>query len=383
MNDAPAQLRHELDQLADDVRPVDLLGGVLGRSQQIGRRRAATASAVAAGVVAVVLLATWQAVGGWRAAPAIPAGPSGSAASPGTPATPTSGTAAPTSPPATAAPVWLSLPGLSGLLFYQVQRTGGYVVIGQGRAYGIGPRGDQVTVSPDGTQIAYIDDTRTLCTVGTDGRDPHPITGNLAGAGFEPAWSPDSTRVIVAAHSDTSVGTPEIVDVRTKRVTALPKAPKGVHFHWSGDGRHLVYSNGAGRIGIADADGGNPRLVPILGDFGSPANHNRERAAGLYSVSPDASLIAVNRHTGDEPDGDIGRYLFANAVVDARTGTVVPAPVLGELSAVVFAADGSVLYRATVAGTTTLTEVNAAGQVVGSAAEPVSFADYNLLAYHP
>lgn len=140
-------------------------------------------------------------------------------------------------------------------------------------------------------------------------------------------------------------------------------------------------ATGVCKLGTADADGGNARLVPVFGDMNSGANPQQRRSCDPYSVSPDGSLIAVNQRTGDQPDGDVGRDLVANAIVDTRTGSNVTLPVTGTITAVLFQPNGDLLVRSSNGGANQLTLLGADHTIKSQVTEPASVKNARLLAY--
>ena len=197
-----------------------------------------------------------------------------------------------------------------------------------------------------------------------------------AGAGFEPVWSPDS-RWLLTAQGRPGATTVVVVDVATGSVTPLPHQVPGVHFLWSADGRHIGYATGDGHLGVADADGGNARVVPLIGDQNPAVNPRYRRSFDPYSLSPDGKRMAVILHTNsDQTDGDIGRDFGANAVIDTTTGGDVPLPVSGDVVAVLFQPDGGMVIR-----TGRLTFVNAAGTVTGQVDLPAAASGWRLFDY--
>ncbi len=120
----------------------------------------------------------------------------------------------------------------------------------------------------------------------------------------------------------------------------------------------------------------------MIGDF-TAANPDRERSCDPFSLSPDGSKMAVDLHTGDTPDGDIGRNVFANTVVDTGTGAIVRLPVSGTVSAVLFQPDGGMLVRTTDGGRNRLTLVSSTGSVTAQVTEPAAAKGLWLIGYAP
>jgi TolB protein len=296
-----------------------------------------------------------------------------------TPSTPTGSTSMPDPGPPTATGA------ITGTLYYvdpdqdQVLRS---TPAGVTRVLAAGGR--SANVSPDGQRIAYI--THGSDLVVTDGAGTHPRTvmHGVVDPGFEPAWSPDGNRLLVTRQDPKAPGgQPGLVNVATGHFAPLAHDPHGIHYVWSADGQHLGYSSGTCQVGLADPDGGNAHLVPVLGNLDPKLNPDRRRSCDPYSISPDATRMAVDLHTGDMPDGDIGRGLHANAVIDTRTGESVRLPVTGTVTAVLFLRDGGMLVRTRTGQSTGLVLLSAAGTVLGRATETPATKDLELLAYVP
>ena len=293
---------------------------------------------------------------------------------PFSPSSPSSSPSVSVSPSVDPVPSGGSVVGLSGWLYYFAYPD----------VYRLTPAGLELvladapsaSVSPDGAWIAYVDEASLeLVVVDRDGGQPRSVLSGVVGTGYEPAWSPDSRRLLVARMAgDAGQVSFGVVDVASGVFTALPQQIQAIHPLWSADGQHLGYATGTCQIGIADADGGNARIVPVFGDFDPAVNPQRRRSCDPYSLSPDGALMAVNQRTGDEPDGDVGRDLAADAVVDTRTGADVALPVSGQVWSVLFSPNGEVLVRSTTDGgdTFTLTLLNADLTIKTQVAEPAT-----------
>jgi hypothetical protein len=282
--------------------------------------------------------------------------------------------APPASAPASAGP---SAPaGLGGTLYYvSFDEKGGPSVLhgligGTLRTLASLPGTGYLTanVSPDGSLVSWIDD-RTgaghLAVARVDGtgrRDLGPVDG--LGTCAEPVWSPDSRRLLIEL-----AGKPYYADAGGAGLTAAPKLT-GCHVLWSGG--KLSYGDGAGKVYVANADGTGAQAIPHLGTgpAGSP------RSFDFESLSPDGSRIVLDLHTGDMPDGDAARGLYANTVLDTRTGATVATPPFQQA---LFLPDGSLLAR----DKGTLTVVSPAGQTVLTKVEPPEAKNWMLLGYAP
>ena len=330
----------------------------------LAARRIGTATVALAALTALAACAERPA-GSASAAPSIAGSPS-AAASPSPSPTPVAG----------------SVAGLPGWLYYEADQgrlvrltQSAPVTVLQSAAW-------SANVSPDGRWVAYLADNGDVTVVDRDGGNPRVVMKGSAGVGYEPAWSPDSTQLLVARVGIAAM-VPGVVTVATGSFTALAHNPNGIHYLWSADGRHVGYATGTCQLGEADADGGNARLVPVFGSQDKAKNPNFRRSCDPFSLAPDGSTMAVDMRTGDEPDGDIGRNLRANAVVDMATGALMPLPVPGTVSAVLFQPDGGMLVRSGPSGHGTLTLLKPDGSVATQVPEPPSAADFALLGYAP
>lgn len=292
--------------------------------------------------------------------------------------------AVPSPSPSSSRPVVGSVVGLAGWLYYadsdrllRLTRSGGKTVLSAG-AYG-------ANVSPDGASIAFVDGGGNVVVTDRDGQHRRTVLPGSISLGYEPAWSADSRRLLVARSAspsgDTTIG---VVTVASGHFTALAHQPQdAIHPLWSADGEHLGYATGTCRLGTADADGGNARIVPVFGDRNTAVNPPRRRSCDPYSISPDGRLIAVHQRTGDQPDGDIGRDLFANAIVDTRTGQNVSLPVTGSITAILFQPNGEILVRSSRNGANQLTLLNPDRTTKAHVTEPTSVKNFELLGYTP
>ncbi len=284
--------------------------------------------------------------------------------------------------PSPAVPVAGSIAGLPGWLYYadsdrllRLTSSGVETVLSTG-GYG-------ANVSPDGASIAFVDEGGNVVVADRDGQHRRTVLRGSINHGFEPAWSSDSQRLLAARGVEAGNVTIGIITVASASFTALAHQPQdAIHLLWSADGQHLGYATGTCQIGTADADGGNARIVPVFGDRNSAANPQQRRSCDPYSISPDGSMIAVNQRTGDQPDGDIGRDLFANTIIDTRTGDNVTLPVTGSITAILFQPNGDILVRTT-SGTNQLTLLNPDRTIKAQVTEPATVKDSRLLGYTP
>ncbi len=269
-----------------------------------------------------------------------------------------------------------SIVGLPGWLYY-VDGSGRLLRLTAGGLVTVpGVDGWTANLSPDGQHIAYSGSN--VIVTDQDGHSPRTLIQGSAGAGYEPAWSPDSTQILAAKGPDS---TPQmgVITVATGQFTPLPHNLKGIHYLWSADGQHLGYATGTCQIAVADLNGANSRLVPVLGDQDTTHNPQRKRSCDPYSISPDGSLMAVDLHTGSMNDGDIARNLTANAVIDTRTGASVPLSVTGTITAVLFTTEGGMLIRSRSGSTNQLTLLSRQHTIITQVNEPPTTTNLRLL----
>jgi hypothetical protein len=140
------------------------------------------------------------------------------------------------------------------------------------RAIGGGDAGgcfNQLSVSPDGTQLAHAEalsdengtETCVISVVNTDGSGEHLLT-KWGDGGEAPVWSPSGSEI--AYNGGFSGGTIAVVEVATGARRVL--AP-GQGAHWSPDGRQLVFTSlgpaqGTAVSAIASDGSGLRQLTP-------------------------------------------------------------------------------------------------------------------------
>ena len=168
-------------------------------------------------------------------------------------------------------------PDGSNVVFASDKGDGLYVVDTEGGQPVRIAEGEEPTLSPDGTQIAYLGLPRSGCCVpskrehvwvaNADGTDAHEILADepaLDKGVFSLTWSPAGDRIAMAnslgAHVAIYTFAPDGSDF-TEVIT------DGFNPHWSPDGSQIAFgSPGRDGVSVADADGSNIRTF----SFGAP-----------------------------------------------------------------------------------------------------------------
>ncbi|AEV81924.1 hypothetical protein ACWT_0909 [Actinoplanes sp. SE50] len=350
-------LRQSLSGIADDVHFVDLHARALGRSRQIRRNRitAVTASALAVLGLAGFGVANLDA---FRTRPGPPAVVAASVSpSPGA----TVRKPAPSGPATVtmAVPASKSLTALTGELFYRSKSGTVVRFTGDGTRTTVLDRANQaVAISPDGRQVAYVSAGKLRLA----GAAQPLLSGTVDIAKQLPSWSPDGTRLLVAAPS------PAVLTVATGKLGPIPGGLKGQNFHWSGDGSKLFYTAGQ-RIRVGAA------TVPVFGD--PDVGRNPEQLSGDLVLSVDRTGARFALRLSNSFDVD----QRPDTVADASTGALDPIPVPGTVESALFDTDGNLMVRATDGDRRVLSLFSATGTLLVQATEPASLRDLDLIAY--
>ena len=226
-------------------------------------------------------------------------------------------------------------------------------------------------VAPDGRRASWVDDATGTLRIVDLGTGKVTLTRkNVDAQCAEPGWAPDSRHLLL--HDVAGTRSLGVLDVATGTVAGLPYQLDGCHLTWSADGTAIGYVDGAGKLFVARADGSQRRQVPGLGDGGRLATFD------LESVSAKGDRVALWVNNGSTPAGDVARGLSSNAIVDTRTGHLVPLPVDGLLQAV-FRADGTMLARVKGNAHNQIVLVSVAGAVLSRVDEPAALRNQLLL----
>lgn len=399
MNAPEDRLRSELADLAAEVHVVDLRDRALRTSRRLGIRRAVITGAA---VVAVVAIAAGAAFAIQIDRVPVPPPVDNNSVSP-SPLLPPS--PQPSSPPSTgSSPTGEAPVPLAGTLFYvdfpgpdptsasstvaRVQRwsPGGPVRTG----LSVGRLAAQTTlnISPDGRKAAWVEEDRSILVVANVDGTGRKELGRVAETTCrEPVWSPDSKRLLTSRFVPSSGppptdGVPPVeagtFDAGTGAFRKLPGEFSGCHVLWSADNSTLVFPSDS-RLFVADASGHNVRTVPGFGPGTSPARVCND----VESVSPDGSRVVLWVPRPGEPWGDIARGLYANTVVDTRTGKAVDLPIQGTLSQAIYLADGKLLVRVEGSQQNRLVLLSPQLTVLDERDEPAALKTSTLLSHAP
>ena len=225
-------------------------------------------------------------------------------------------------------------------------------------------------VSPDGTRMSWVDEDGKLHVSGVDGKNAKVLSDKYDQNCNEPKWSGDGKRLLVSKPSST--GALGWVDADSGAFTKVVDRTPGCHVRQTGDAKRYVYQDGGADVWISmDATLTNSTKVQVPG----------RSTVDYAAVSADGSRLALLLTTPDGETGDVGRSLFANAVVDTAHGTIVKLPVEGTLRQVFFTPDGGMIIRYKTGAGTQVAVVDRNNAVVRTVAEPDRLKDTELNRY--
>ncbi|RAO08535.1 TolB family protein [Micromonospora noduli] len=390
MNDQ--RLRLDLTALADEVTSVDLRDRTLRTSRRLGIQRAVATSAAALVLIAAAA-GTAFAIRPDQSPTPLPADTPSVTATPTPTPTPTPSTSAgdtPGAPPSGG--TGTNTPSVQfGKLFYgPASVTDAKMVNLRSWRPGDSPVRllalpepaalGNASISPDGRRVAWVDrddsGESTLVVADADGSDRQEMRSHVAGD-CAPVWSPDG-RHLLFVEAATATGEPVrrgVLDTRSgkRTVTWWPGQARGCHALWSADGRSIAEAVYIG-VTLYATDGTKKRTVPGFSIRGL-------RSHDIASLSSDGSRIALLLRKPNEDSGDIARELWANAVLDTRSGKQVALPLGGRtLRQVYFQSDDSMVVRVQSGSGYAVLLVDKDGRKVSETAEPASLKDEQILA---
>jgi Tol biopolymer transport system component len=133
--------------------------------------------------------------------------------------------------------------------------------------------------SPDGSQLVFaasreapggIDPDNDLYVVNADGTGRRLLVSAERRSEFDPAWSPDGTRIAFAtdiyrpdglSHPEVELGLRTVRPDGTDERVIVPAGQLAYHSDWSPDGGSLAYTNGLDIFKV-DAEGGDSTPFP-------------------------------------------------------------------------------------------------------------------------
>jgi Tol biopolymer transport system component len=121
---------------------------------------------------------------------------------------------------------------------------------GETTGTGIVPGASEVDVSPDGTQMIYVDMSGAVTVANVDGSDPQPFRQTItAEDSIAPRWSPDGTEIVFQREGAGGViGDLYVLDVASggvKQITHLPSVKAGLYYMaptFSSDGGSVLFT---------------------------------------------------------------------------------------------------------------------------------------------
>ncbi|GAA1846609.1 TolB family protein [Asanoa iriomotensis] len=384
-----ARLANMFTEFRDEVTPYVTPPGTAAARRWVRRRRKAGVAAIATGAVLFVGGPTVGFVAASQDTPTPP--PIG----PVETVTPTPTTPAPTTTPSqdtetSTPPTEPELPKVAGKVFYK--GLDGKVYL-NGRQY---PGGNpaNVTVSPDGKQVAWILDDATgdygsdLLVSDLDGGNRRVLAREAEPLCQEPIWSADSKQLMIVAYPPSQNEKPptqlNLVEIDGSMTHHYGRAEL-CHYRLSADGKRVATFSlvaGQGKITnsvIVEDLGGGDRVTlgrDIIG----------ERVyTDMVGISADGDRVCVLTSPVDGTYGDIGGSVArCDTLLDVSARKVVDLPIdKGELVGVVFLPDGGMLARVKSGGQSELLRLDKDDRVIARSVESAANADRQLLSYTP
>ncbi len=363
MNDLFSRLTDLADEMTG-TNYVDLRRRVNHRARQLGRRRAAYS-------VAVIVVAAGALTGGGYLAAERHGGGSypGERHPSGGVVTTSHGAASPTAAPSTTpsgeARTITAVPGTLTYLTVVAGRPITLTRVTDGAAvtttFGTAGANDHYVAvpSPDGAMIALISSPDPgnvqpgdLVIVRPGGQRRTVAHGVAWGGGLWPAWTPDSTAILLP-------GTWGEIDVTTGATRTAPiLLGHPAYVTWSGNGTWVGYASGGDKVAVSHPDGTGSRTVSVAGLPQCQASC----PSAVQAVSEDGRYVAVALANTDP--GHTGN---AQWIIDMRTGKLVTMrQVTGGIAGIYFRSDGGWVVHTVTNGTYRFTVTNADGTVAGS-----------------
>ena len=181
-----------------------------------------------------------------------------------------------------------------------------------------------ITVSPDGTRLAWVDNNKDLYVANINGSNKRKLVAGMNTDGkYAPSWTPDGQRLA------TTKGT---VVISTGALS--PPFLEGMYFQWSPGGQfyaYVTYQGDTGYLYVKRADGTEVSEQQLRCD-----NCNTN-IRSVLAISPDGRYVA----TGGYPTTGEREKTWRN-LVDTQTGQDLPTTFQG-LNAGRFLPDGTIL----------------------------------------
>lgn len=388
MNDLTSKLTMMADEMTgtDFVELRDRVGAT---SRRLRRRQAALTSLACAAVAGVVVagVASFLGDGGHRPGPiaATSPTPASTTVSPVAP----SASASASSPPDSA--VTRALPGALSYLTVAADQPVKVVTVSNSTdQIGAGNRTTTVfgtttqtepfvgALSPDRSKLAVIESPAGSQNGDLVVMEPGGIRHTLAhnvfwGGGVWPAWTPDSSGVLVQIGS-----TWKKVGLGGKATAVAGLSAGSQYITWSADATWWAYSDGSTKITVSHPDGTGKRQASVAG-----LSECQQAAAcpfAVQAVSDDGRYVALGHGNTDPLHVDEAHLVF-----DMQTKKLVSLPQMkGDPTNVYFRPDGGSMVRSLDgSGNATLYLLDAHRAVTGSLPDPVTGDTSLLVAYRP
>lgn len=170
-----------------------------------------------------------------------------------------------------------------------------------GRPNIIGHRPSRASLSPDGTEIAYVwaqAESPQLWVVPSSGGEPRQLTSLDEGVSGAPQWSKDGAALLIQSSGDLYLVTTDagLLQRRTQMSALSP------NYRWTSDGAHIVFTAG-GDLWMIAVDGRGPTQLTMergvstfecapVGNEVAFTGRLAERRLGLFVVDVDTTEVA-------------------------------------------------------------------------------------------
>jgi hypothetical protein len=229
---------------------------------------------------------------------------------------------------------------------------------------------ERVVVSPDGSRFAWLEagNPAFQLRVQPVGSAAQPVGPSTILYDFQPVWSADGSTLLVRYNS----GWGQVN--ATSGVLTPMLANVGDNYAFSPDFVYAAWRDTATGENVIYKPGGSGSVMPLVEPSGKYYGQ-------VGTLSPDGKHAFVWLMDDGEPQGEPGRTVSANALVNLTTGASVDIPGGGTMRQGFFRADGTAIVRMTVGSADRVLLVSPTFTVLASRDLPPSVAELTLIGY--